>query len=113
MKNLHSLDRYRRSDSEIKVYGTVGDASNGCFVVGRLAVVASTGDGWEHVSVSRSDRTPAWDEMEKIKRLFFEDRETVMQLHVPVVEHVNCFPHCLHLWRPTDREIPRPPAIMV
>ena len=52
--------------------------------------------------------------MEHVKRAFFKDDETAMQLHVPPSDHVNHHPHCLHLWRPNDgRDIPRPPAIFV
>jgi hypothetical protein len=51
--------------------------------------------------------------MEAIKRTFFCASETVMQLHVPPSEHINCHPHCLHLWRPQDADIPRPPPEMV
>jgi hypothetical protein len=32
---------------------------------------------------------------------------------VPIVEHINCHPYCLHLWRPHNVEIPRPPSWMV
>lgn len=78
-----------------------------------LRVIASAGEGWDHVSVSLPDRTPTWAEMEHVKRLFFKDDETAMQLHVPPAEHINCHPHCLHLWRPHDVAIPRPPAIFV
>jgi hypothetical protein len=46
--------------------------------------------------------------MDHVKRLFFRDEETAMQLHVPPADHVNNHPHCLHLWRPQDIEIPRP-----
>ena len=51
--------------------------------------------------------------MEQVKRLFFRDDETAMQLHVQPADHINCHPHCLHLWRPHGVEIPRPPAFMV
>ena len=78
-----------------------------------LRVIASNGDGWDHVSVSLTSRAPRWEEMEFIKRKFFHDYETAMQLHVPPSEHVNNHPHCLHLWRPHNSEIPRPPKIMV
>jgi hypothetical protein len=41
-----------------------------------------------------------------VKRLFFRDDETAMQLHVPASDHVNQHPYCLHLWRPqADEEI--------
>lgn len=112
MRNLDLLI-YRDAASELKLYGQRGDHENGCFVVGLLRVIASAGEGWEHVSVARTDRCPIWDEMDRIKRLFFKDDETVMQLHVPATEHINCHPHCLHLWRPIYGKIPRPPSWMV
>jgi hypothetical protein len=68
---------------------------------------------WDHVSVSLPKRTPNWPEMEYVKRLLFRDDETVMQLHVPVTDHRNLHPFCLHLWRPAFMEIPRPPSNMV
>lgn len=68
---------------------------------------------WEHVSVSCKNRCPNWPEMDFIKRLFWDDTECVMQLHVPRQDHVNHHPYCLHLWRPVGAEIPRPPSIMV
>ncbi len=90
---------------------------NGQFLVnyeGRiLTVIASDGLGWEHVSVSLRSRCPTWEEMEFVRELFFRDDETVMQLSVPRSDHVNCHRYCLHLWRPLDQEIPRPPAILV
>ena len=84
----------------------------------KLAVIASAGDGgvpWEHVSVSipGHQRTPSWEEMDYVKRLFWGDGETVMQLHVPRSEHKNLHPWCLHLFRPTNVEIPRPPNFTV
>lgn len=77
---------------------------------GSLAVVASDGGGWDHVSVSRSDRAPTWDEMELVKHAFFHADETAMQLHVPPSEHINVHPNCLHIWRPQRVKIPRPPS---
>lgn len=120
MRNLRLLDTFRLSTPRIiAYYGSAGDHQNGCFEVpspidkASLFVVASVGEGWDHVSVSRSNRAPNWPEMEHIKRMFFKDDETAMQLHVPPSDHINCHPNCLHLWRPLDVEIPRPPADMV
>jgi hypothetical protein len=91
---------------------------NGAYVVPigatRLTVIASDGLGWDHVSVSLPNRCPTWEEMDHIRRLFFRDDETVMQLHVPNTDHVNTHRFCLHLWRPNDgREIPRPDQVLV
>lgn len=120
MKNLYALDHYRRSDRHVmENWGWSGDDTAGMFMIpspidGKpIAVVASSGEGWDHVSVSRPNRCPNWPEMEFIASLFFEDDETAMQLHVPACDHVNNHPYCLHWWRPHDVPIPRPDAIMV
>ena len=78
-----------------------------------LHVIASTGEGWDHVSVSLISRTPNWKELEYVRSLFFKPSETVMQLHVPKSEHVNFHEFCLHLWRPQEQDIPKPPAWMI
>lgn len=93
----------------------LGDRQNGCLVIKPrgLGVIFSSGEGWEHVSVSRRSRTPSYEDLDKIKREFWPDDACVMQLHVPASDHVNCHANCLHLWRPLEAEIPRPPAIMV
>jgi hypothetical protein len=85
-----------------------------------LTVVADPGsdrDGicWDHVSVSIPKRTPSWAEMDYVKRCFWDDAETVMQLHPPRAQWINHHPHCLHLWRPwgPGETIPLPPLIAV
>jgi hypothetical protein len=117
MRDLHELDTMRIDMSH--VYGSLGDAGNGVFEVRSkidgtmLKVIASNGGGWDHVSVSHRRRVPNWYEMEQVKALFFEENETCMQLHVPAADHINNHANCLHLWRPHDIEIPRPPSYMV
>lgn len=78
-----------------------------------MSVLAVNGEGWDHVSVSRANRCPNWPEMEHVKHLFFMNDETAMQLHVPPADHINIHPYCLHLWRPHEVMIPRPPSWMV
>lgn len=94
-----------------------GDQYNGAaiFKVNGVAlrVIFSNGMGWEHVSVSLRHRCPTWDEMCAVKERFFEPDECVMQLHPPRSDYVNFHPHCLHLWRPLEAEIPRPIAALV
>ncbi len=124
MRNLNLLDVYRLRTSQIlDMYGSFGDHENGVFEIpspidfGVMKVLASVGSGWEHVSVSRKNRCPNWIEMEHVKRIFFHDDECCMQLHVPLSDYVSgenngCI-HCLHIWKPTDAQIPRPPKWMV
>jgi hypothetical protein len=85
-----------------------------------LGCIATDGAGWEHVSVTDQTptrksqfTTPSWEMMCRIKRAFWDDDETVIQLHVPQVEWVNDHPGCLHLWKPIGIELPRPPALLV
>jgi hypothetical protein len=118
MRNLYELDAHCRISAKA-THGWDGDGTCGAFklpspIDGQpLRIIASSGDGWDHVSISRSNRCPNWPEMEFIKRKFFKDDETVMQLHVPVTDHINAHPYCLHLWRPQHSEIPRPPGWML
>lgn len=120
MRNLNLLNAYRVTSAKIiSMYGWIGDEGCGVFElpspIDRQAiwVIASSSEGWDHVSVSRQNRCPNWPEMEHVKRLFFKDDETAMQLHVPPSEHINCHSYCLHIWRPHFVEIPMPPAIFV
>jgi hypothetical protein len=76
-------------------------------------VIASDGAGWEHVSVSRKDRCPTWDEMSQVKALFWGDEDCVVQYHPPRSEYVNNHPYCLHLWRPIGADLPMPDSILV
>lgn len=120
MKNLFTLNEFRVVNADIlRHFGNAGDETCGMFLIsspidGRgMKVIASSDCGWDHVSVSRPNRCPNWPEMAHVKSLFFEEDECVMQLHVPTADHVNDHPYCLHLWRPHDAEIPRPPSWMV
>lgn len=79
------------------------------------SVIASTGAGWEHVSVSPQKKsvTPTWDDMCKVKDIFFKDDEAVIQIHPPKAEYVNNMTNCLHLWRCTYKEMVLPPSCLV
>jgi len=77
----------------------------------RLFVIASVAFGWEHVSVSLRDRTPTWEEMCRVKALFWEEEDCVIQYHPPASEYVNNHDHVLHLWRPLEAVLPLPDSI--
>ena len=76
-------------------------------------VVWSFGGGWDHVSVSFMNRCPTWDEMCKVKDVFFRDDECCVEYHPPKSEYVNIHPYCLHIWKPQNGEIIMPPTIYV
>lgn len=79
------------------------------------SVIVSNGAGWEHVSVVPFAKriTPSWDDMCKIKDIFFKDDEAVIQIHPPKEDYVNNVPNCLHLWRCTYKDMILPPRILV
>ncbi len=87
---------------------------NSLFVCIYAFVIASNGEGWEHCSVSLTtkkgtiNRTPTWDEMCKVKDLFWGKEDTVIQYHPAESDYVNMHKYCLHLWRPIGIELPKP-----
>jgi hypothetical protein len=115
MRDLHRLDQYRDTGAKVIArFGSAGDSGNGVFhLPNGLLVLASNGEGWDHVSISAPGRCPTWEEMSAVKDLFFRPNEVAMQLHVPDKDHINYHPYTLHLWRPQYVGIPRPPANMV
>lgn len=80
-----------------------------------LRVIASDGEGWEHVSVSpvNAQRTPFWEEMSYIKNLFWDSEDCVVEYHPPKANYVNMHPYTLHLWRPIEASIPIPHDYLV
>jgi hypothetical protein len=97
---------------------TKEDGNNGVFLVQHkkhfYQVIASDGEGWDHVSViiKGVNRTPRWDEMCMIKDLFFHPDEVAVQFHPKESDYINVHPYCLHLWR-CHEAMPTPPIFMV
>lgn len=96
------------------------DGNNGHFWIpfqGRkMLVLASDGEGWDHVSVSfgkGSKKCPNWAQMCFIKELFFEDYEWVVQFHPAQDANISHHAFCLHLWRHQSIEFPQPEGILV
>ena len=69
--------------------------------------------GWEHLSVSMPSRTPSWEQMCKMKDIFWGEDEACVQYHPKKEDYVNMHQHCLHIWRPTQEALPIPPHILV
>lgn len=127
MRDLRTLNLYRDRHAELLLWGWQDgstDTWGGYFRIPvktakrPLTVIASCGDqpsaeGWDHVSVSLMKRCPTWEEMDFVKRLFFQPDEIAIQLHVAEREHISFHPFCLHLWRSIDQAIPLPPASFV
>lgn len=115
--SFHVPEKYRIQSGRLAT-SKDGHGNNGGFDVvlrhkQRVFVIASDMGGWEHVSVSRQDRCPTWDEMCQVKDLFWDGEDCVIQFHPPKSEYVNNHPYCLHLWREVGKEIVAPDSIFV
>jgi len=111
MKNLEDI----KKDTRLKIDLIGFDGGCGtiqCFK-NYAMVIFSNGAGWDHVSMSFKHRVPTWEEMCILKSVFFEDDECVVQYHPPKIEYVNNHQFCLHLWKPINIELPKPPSILV
>lgn len=73
--------------------------------------------GWEHCSVHmqtvHGEIAPSWNEMSRVRDLFWGEDEVIMQLHVAGVNHIDINKHVLHLWKPLNQTIPLPPKELV
>jgi len=99
--NNPNLEEFRRVHP---LYGSGGVAMMGYFafpISGKTMTIISSGPSdWEHVSCSFSDRCPTWEDMCKIKDLFWNNDECVVQFHPPRKNYKNLHKYCLHLWKP-------------
>lgn len=63
---------------------------------------------WLHVSVSRRDRCPSYEELTEVRDRLFRATDTVLHVWPPRDEHFSLHPNCLHLWTPMDGSRPIP-----
>ena len=121
MRNLllPEIDKLRiRTPEVLAMYGSYGDHQNGRFqwrnvYQHKMLIMASVGEGWEHVSASFSDRCPTWEDMCVIKDIFWHKEETVVQFHPRESDYISYHPYCLHLWKRHGSEWTLPPSILV
>lgn len=119
MKNLKHLykELSERLDFIVDLKGF--DGGRGYFINGsckEMTVIWSYGGGWEHVSIDGKKRMPTWEEMCRLKDMFFEEDECCVQYHPPKSEYVNNIPYCLHIWKPIEQysgKLPMPPSMFV
>jgi len=113
MKTLREIRENKRIT--VEQVGIDGGCGTIRMINWKGSVVWSNGHGWDHVSVSpyTESITPSWDDMCKIKDMFFYDEEEAFQFHPKKSEYVNMMPNCLHLWRLQGVGSPRPPIQMV
>ena len=87
----------------------LGDCQKGFVSVGGLRVICSVEqregeDKWLHVSVSRADKIPSWEDLGEIKNLFIGEDRAAIQILPKKNEYVNVHPRVLHLWSNLDKD---------
>lgn len=90
-----------------RTYRVIQEAPRGeAFAVRRndgLQVICSVGvevdaKVWIHVSFSRPDRIPDYQDIADVKKDFIGEDRKAIQVFPQKSEHVNYHPYCLHLW---------------
>lgn len=114
-----------RNTTHPRLGTSMADGNNGAFLLASpesgwlLMVLASDGEGWEHVSIhayrvrGEQQRTPTWREMTYVKDLFWDAEDVAVQYHPRKSEYRNMHRYTLHIWRPTTAALPTPPAEFV
>lgn len=76
----------------------------------RIIISGAEYDGreWLHLSMSRKDRLPSYEDMKHAKEIFLGNDRWAAQLFPPVKYHVNIHQFCLHLWCPVTGDLPWP-----
>ena len=133
MRDSTHINKYRRTDCYPSSFGMNGAFSiplNGGSIANCISfdgkadaeeIRAVPGCNWEHVSIHIMEKfgnqtiqkIPNWNQMCRVKELFWHDHETVVQFHPSKSDYVNIHAHVLHLWRPLGFELVLPPKICV
>lgn len=65
-------------------------------------VIISKDAGLWHMSMSRKDRLPSYDELKIARYQFFPDVDYMVQIFPPEKDFVNMHQFTLHLWQPKN-----------
>ena len=60
--------------------------------------IISIDDGKWHLSISKANEIPSYDEIKEARYKFIPDDVTMAQIFPPKKEFVNLHPYCHHLW---------------
>lgn len=78
---------------------------NGLMVISSVVQdCAQDGRRWHHVSCSRVDRLPSYQDLQNVKRLFVGAERKAVQVFPRESEWCNDHPYCLHLWSCLDND---------
>lgn len=73
----------------------------------RIAVIVSVdkeddNKNWLHVSFSKSNKVPSYNDLMEIKNIFIGEDKKAIQIFPEKKYHVNIMPYCLHLFHCLD-----------
>lgn len=78
----------------------VAETTEGNFKLNGCNVIVSKDAGLWHLSISRKNRLPSYDDLKEARYRFMPDIEYVVQIFPPKKDFVNLHEYCLHLWEP-------------
>lgn len=70
----------------------------GTFKMDNCAVIVSIDAGKWHLSISKKNESPSYDEIKKARYKFLPDNIYAAQIFPPKNEFVNIHQYCHHLW---------------
>jgi hypothetical protein len=74
--------------------------NKGTLKVLRSISTMKDGSKWYHISISRPDKLPSWEDLTAVKNDFIGEEKFALQVIPAKEDHVNVNPFCLHLWSP-------------
>lgn len=77
--------------------------------IGGLNVIVSgafdlDGKRWLHVSCSRRDRLPSWEDLRAVKDCYIGKEKLAVQVLPQQSRYINIHPYVLHLWHCVDAD---------
>lgn len=125
MKNLKCLSNFKKESlPDLSTMMEPGTFNTRYLIPGNnctINLIISNTLGWDHISMTIQvedtygfmyNRMPSANEMEAMKKLFFNDDEPVIEVHPKKEDYVNIHPYVLHLWKPNLIDLPIPPNIL-
>ena len=113
MKNREALERFRvpvPPFMQIETYeesDEYGVYITGCYRMGEFVIIVSHEKcGW-HLSVSKKNCLPTYDELKDIRYKYLPDRINACEIFPPRKKFVNVHPYCRHLFEMPEDEFDR------
>ena len=82
---------------ETRLDGHMYMGIDGMSVIESIAI-EDDGNTWLHVSFARKSRMPDYEDMARIRKIFFKETQKVIMIFPPKEKHVNIHPYCLHFF---------------